>query len=94
MPITSVIIPARNEQDYIRATLESYARQTQPCEVIVVANGCDPDDDTANIAEDLGAMVTESKPGIAIAKNHGASVSRGGIMELVEQKLIIGPLAL
>ena len=80
--LTSVIIPAHNEQDYIRATLESYAKQSDGTfELIVVANGCNPTDDTAQIAEDLGARVFELEEGnVSKARNHGVSQSSGDLL--------------
>ena len=52
------IIPARNEQHGIAATLESIGRQTRPPDrVIVVANNCT--DLTADVARDHGAEVLE-----------------------------------
>jgi glycosyltransferase involved in cell wall biosynthesis len=92
--LTSVIIPAHNEQDYIRATLESYARQqSEPhFETIVVANGCDSTDDTAQIAEDLGARVFElGKRNVSKARNHGVSCSSGDLLVFNDADTLVAP---
>src|ERR1051325_2799381 len=40
-PMISVIIPAHNEEAYLRKTLDAVNRQMyRPYEIIVVANGC------------------------------------------------------
>ncbi len=84
--LTSIIIPAHNEQDYIRATIVScqqqqFKAQRRPYELIVVANGCDPCDDTASIAEDLGARVVELAEGnVSLARNKGAEVACGDLL--------------
>jgi len=80
--LTSVIIPAHNEEKYIEPTIESYRRQTtqRPFEIIVVANGCDSNDDTANKAHDLGAKVIELEEGnVSTARNIGAAYSQGDL---------------
>lgn len=84
--ITSVIIPAHNEQEYIGDTLRSYQQQhfgtkKTPYKLIVVANGCDPSDDTASIAHDLGAKVIELTPeNVSGARNSGAHKAEGDLL--------------
>ncbi len=86
MRLTSVIIPAHNEQDYIRKTIESFRqqqfkRERRPYELIVVANGCDVEDNTASIAQDLGAKVIELAEGnVSRARNKGAQEASGEIL--------------
>lgn len=86
MSLTSVIIPARNEQDHIAKTIESYKKQQfedfkVPYEMIVVVNGNDPKDDTPNIAEDLGAKVVQLyEPNVSWARNVGVEESSGEIL--------------
>ena len=84
----SVVIPARNEEGYIRAAAQSLSRQTFPrdgMEVIVVDNGST--DATAAAAQTAAGetalqlrVVYEASPGISRAKNHGARVARGRIL--------------
>ncbi|MBU0460598.1 MAG: glycosyltransferase [Nanoarchaeota archaeon] len=86
MTLTSVIIPAQNEENYIRRTLESYTcqnfkREKVPFEMVVVTNGCNPDDDTATIAEDLGARVINLEEGnVSKARNRGVTEASGEIL--------------
>ncbi len=67
----SVIIPARNAEQFIAAAIKSVQAQSLlPAEIIVVAN--DSSDRTSEIARDLGVrVVTESKKGLSIARNAG-----------------------
>ena len=85
-PDVSVVIPARNEERYIRAALTSVAAQTWPVallEAVVVDNGST--DATGEVVQDFMAgaphlavrLVNERAHGVARAKNRGASVARG-----------------
>lgn len=82
----SVVVPARNEEQLIRAALMSIERQTYPLErleAIVVANDCS--DHTADVVRefiqrgsDLAVtLVEDPRPGVARAKNLGAARARG-----------------
>lgn len=85
-PAISVIIPARNEERYIKAALASAAGQTLPIsqlEVIVVDNGST--DETRAMVEAFRmaepalalTLLQHDQPGVAGAKNRGAAASRG-----------------
>src|ERR671936_2742192 len=85
-PEVSVVIPARNEERYIRTALASVAAQTWPVallEAVVVDNGST--DATREVVQDFMAgaphlavrLVDEPAHGVARAKNRGASVARG-----------------
>lgn len=51
-----MVIPARNEQDSIAATINSIQQQSLPVnEIIVVANNCSDGDKTAEISQQMGA---------------------------------------
>ena len=67
----SVIIPAHNGEPFIRAAIESVQAQTLPVsEIIVVDDGST--DQTAAIAESLGAVVIrQPKGGVSSARNAG-----------------------
>lgn len=55
-----VLIPARNEGKSIGNTIKSVHCQNYPVdEIVVVANNCDTDDKTADIAKNMGATVYE-----------------------------------
>lgn len=87
--VVSVIIPARNEQAFIRPAIESVASQTLPVEhleCIVVDNASE--DDTAGIARATAesvprlalTVIHEAVPGVGRAKNSGARLARGDIL--------------
>ncbi|MBI2125323.1 glycosyltransferase [Candidatus Woesearchaeota archaeon] len=84
MDLTSVVIPACNEEQYIGKTIKSYSQQRfreskVPYELIVVVNGSS--DDTGNIAEDLGARVIElEQAGVSVARNVGVEHANGEIL--------------
>lgn len=69
----SVIIPALNEEGYIKNAIES-AKKLHPVEIIVVDGGST--DGTKNIAERQGAIVIESSRGRGIQLNRGASIAK------------------
>lgn len=86
----SVIVPAYNEQAYLERTLQSFKRQSLDHELIVVANGCT--DDTASLADGLGARVLElHSPGISQARNAGANASSGRILVFNDADTIVAP---
>lgn len=84
MSITfSIIIPAHNEENYIRKTLHSIKKQTyQNYETIVVANGCT--DSTEEIIKkrtnDKLKLLTLNKPNVSRARNYGAGKAEGEIL--------------
>lgn len=80
----SFVIPALNEEDYIKTAIESIKGQTEAAyEIIVVDNGST--DKTAEIARISGAkVVKEVKCGISHARNKGAKVARGDILCFVD----------
>jgi rSAM/selenodomain-associated transferase 2/rSAM/selenodomain-associated transferase 1 len=73
-PRVSVIIPARNEQDHLAATLASVLT-TQDVEVIVVDG--QSTDRTREIARCFGAKVVDSEPSRGRQLNLGAGHARG-----------------
>jgi glycosyltransferase involved in cell wall biosynthesis len=85
----SVIIPARNEEQYIEVALESVAAQAYPAgflEVIVVDN--DSWDATARVAGAFArrrlpvpvTILQVPEPGVGHAKNVGAQTARGEVL--------------
>ncbi len=75
-PYLSIIIPALNEADHIRASVQSAV--CSDSEVLVVDGGSI--DNTVQIAESAGARVIKSKPGRALQQNTGAVAARGKIL--------------
>ncbi|MBB6099805.1 glycosyltransferase involved in cell wall biosynthesis [Deinobacterium chartae] len=75
-PGFSVVIPARNEERYLYATLEAIGRQARrPDEVIVVDSAST--DRTAALARAWGARVVRcDTPGVALARQKGLEAAR------------------
>ncbi len=80
MPRLSVVVPARNEEAYIGAALESIlAQDPPPDEVIVVDNGSV--DATAAIAAQAGARVIRvEEAGVHRARQAGLEAASGAIV--------------
>jgi glycosyltransferase involved in cell wall biosynthesis len=93
-PIVSVIIPAHNEEAYLRQTLDALHQQDYPkTEIIVVANGCS--DNTASVARDhCHRLIILSAKGLCVARNLGARVARGELLVFLDADTILQPDAL
>ena len=88
----SVVIPARNEENYIGRCLQSLLDQDYQghFEIIVVDNGST--DNTAEIARKMGAtVIQEDKKGIAGARQRGFSHARGSIIASTDADNIVPP---
>ncbi len=87
----SVIIPAYNEEKYIRKTLHSLKMQTfQDFEVIVVANGC-RDGTEGVVRKRIGAdgsgklkLFSLSKAHVSMARNYGAGAAQGEVLVFLD----------
>jgi glycosyltransferase involved in cell wall biosynthesis len=90
----SVIIPAHNEERYLRQTLEALRRQTYGWfEVIVVANGCT--DRTREVARGrCQRLIVLSQKSLGVARNLGARMARGEILLFLDADTILDPNAL
>ncbi len=90
-PDISVIIPARNEEKYLGACLESVRAQTfASYEIIVVDNGST--DSTAVIAESMGVkVVSEPVPGLPRARERGRRAAAGTLLTYLDADMIIPP---
>ncbi|MCU1361906.1 MAG: glycosyl transferase family 2 [Ilumatobacteraceae bacterium] len=96
-PKISVIVPARNEQDYLPACIESIGRASRGIaggvEVVVVANRCT--DGTAAIADEFGAVLVEDHSRtIAAVRNAGAARARGEVLVTLDADSLMSPAAL
>ncbi len=80
----SFVVPALNEEDYIKRCVDSINVQSvKPYEIIVVDNGSS--DKTVQIAKKLGCrVVKENKKGISHARNKGAKVAKGNVLCFID----------
>lgn len=80
----SFVIPALDEEAFIEDCVRSIqAQQEQPCEIIVVDNGCT--DQTIPLARQLGCLVVhEEKRGLSHARNRGALAASGDIVCFID----------
>lgn len=82
-PRFSVIVPIRNEQDAIAATLDSFARVFEDSEVIAVLNGCT--DGTKDLVEHLSQCRPQIKVvDIPEAVGKGGAVRAGFLLARAE----------
>ena len=93
-PEISVIIPAHNEENYLRATLDSLHQQEYPPhEIIVIANGCV--DRTAQVARNrCHRLVVLSQKSLGISRNLGARIAQGELLLFLDADTTLPPSAL
>lgn len=93
-PLISIIIPAHNEQSYIRRTLEFATSQTLTSfEIIVVTNGCT--DLTAEIAREFcDQVIIMPERGLSRARNLGGRAARGQLLVFLDADTLLEPHAL
>ncbi len=73
----SIIIPACNEENYLKDTIDSIRSENfKDCEIIVVCDGCT--DKTLDIAKNYADkfVLLKERKGPAIAKNEGAKLAK------------------
>jgi peptidoglycan-N-acetylglucosamine deacetylase len=85
----SVIIPAHNEERYLRRTLEALRRQKYPIyEVIVIANGCT--DRTAEVARPrCDRLIALSQKGLGVARNLGGRIATGELIVFLDADTVL-----
>lgn len=91
----SVIIPARNEEEYIASCLDSLMNQTKkPFEIIVVTNNST--DRTREIVDGYRSkgvrqIVFNGKSSAAIARNIGAKAAKGDVFFFFDADMLCSP---
>jgi glycosyltransferase involved in cell wall biosynthesis len=85
----SVVIPARNEEEYLPATIAALQAQTyRNFEIIVVANGCN--DRTAEVGREQGCRVFElGDRGLGAARNRGGREAVGQILVFLDADTLL-----
>jgi glycosyltransferase involved in cell wall biosynthesis len=88
-PAISVVIPAFNEEHFIKKTLDSIFNQSiTDFEVIVVDNGST--DRTRMIASELGALVIiENEKGVGAARHRGFLDAKGEIIATTDADTVV-----
>ena len=91
----SVIIPARNEEEYIKSCLDSLMKQTRKAfEIIVVTNNST--DRTKGIVDGykrrgVRQIVFNGKSSAAIARNMGAGAAKGDVFFFLDADVLCSP---
>lgn len=84
--LLSVVIPAKNEEDYIGECLRSLSVQSYPSnliEIIVVDNGST--DNTAAVAKEYGVnVISAPNCNVGAARNMGAKVAKGEVLFFID----------
>ncbi|MBI4151694.1 glycosyltransferase [Candidatus Woesearchaeota archaeon] len=96
-PHISVIIPAHNEEKYIRPTLHSLKNQTyQDFETIIVANGCTDktEEITRKRENERVKLIILPVANVSRARNYGASKAEGELLLFLDADTQLAPDAL
>ncbi len=93
-PKFSIIVPAYNEEKYIRKTLHGIKNQTfQDYEVVLVTNGCT--DKTEELAKKHAnqklRVLSLPKPNVSVARNAGALNAQGDILLFLDADTLLAP---
>jgi glycosyltransferase involved in cell wall biosynthesis len=86
----TIVIPVYNEQGYLKACLDSIAKQTvMPDEVIVVDNNST--DKSAQIASayPFVRLINETKQGVVFARNTGFNAAKSDIIGRIDADTVI-----
>ena len=82
-PEISVIIPALNEEKYIKYPLSGLKKQTfTNFETIVVDGGSE--DRTAKVAKSAAKVIVDRRRGVSAARNKGAEAAKGKILLFID----------
>ena len=77
----TVIVPTRNRPAFLRSGLEELIPTLRANDELLVVDSCSDNDDTRRVCEELGVRVVRAeRPGAAIARNLGVSVTTKPIL--------------
>ncbi len=85
----SVIIPAKNEQEYIEDCLKSFSNQTFKDYELIVVDGLSKDM-TNKIAKKYAKIVKQDGVGVSNARNCGARHAKGKILVFADADVRVG----
>lgn len=85
----SVVIPAYNEESYLKICLSALHNQTTPPDEIIVVDN-NSTDKTSTISRSLGAkVVNERKQGMIFARNKGFDSARNDLLARIDADVIV-----
>jgi hypothetical protein len=84
----TVVVPTKNSARTLRACLESIARQSVRCSLVVV--DCGSVDDSEAIASDFADLVLNTTPSPTLQRNVGARALPADIIGFVDADMIAG----
>lgn len=91
-PAVSYVVPARNEVDYLGATLSSITDQDSHVSTEVIVADGDSTDGTRTVAREHGVrLVTGADSGIWEGRNRGAEHARGEWLAFVDADTTVAP---
>jgi glycosyltransferase involved in cell wall biosynthesis len=90
-PLVTVVVPAFNEEEYIRRCLDSLLNSCYPAndlEIIVVDNGST--DKTREITRECGVEVLSKQEGkVGAVRNFGAGAAKGEVLVFVDADCVV-----
>jgi glycosyltransferase involved in cell wall biosynthesis len=89
-PLVSMIIPTKNNEKTLTKCLLSIKQQSYPNMEIIVIDAFSTDQ-TRNVAERLGAQVTQLKGERTRAKNYGAQLAKGDYVFFLDSDMVLQP---
>lgn len=90
VPVFSIIVPAYNEERFIRSCLDALRSLDYPmdkCEVIVVDNGS-TDQTVAIASEYADAVLIYPQIGVGALRNRGANAAKGSVLAFIDADCI------
>lgn len=88
-PLISVIIPAYNEEEYLKKAVHSVKNQTYPNKEIIVVNNLSDDKTGEQVKPYTYYHVYLKKKGVSIARNTGVKLAHGEILVFLDADSIM-----
>ena len=84
----TVVVPTKNAARTLRACLDSIARQSVPCRLVVV--DCGSVDDSKAIASGYADLVLNTAPSPSLQRNVGAQAFPADIVGFIDADMVVG----